>query len=260
MNKAEKMKKGKNKKAMMISFVLHLSLILLAVIPMISMMKGDSEDLFENYQLIEIAFENGDMSPASASTKPGKPEIVENKKTKKEEVKVNVKNASEETTVLKNEDVSFEEDVEVVMEEGRQDKDLPIAEVEQEEIVATAETIELLGGDELSDEGEGDIGESMTGEALANMEFEGEGVFGRQIIYHANISKMAKKEGRVVVNLCIDRAGDVTHIAFNRDASSLTDSEYIMQVMKVAAKYKFEADYTAPRTQCGKLTFIFEFN
>ena len=90
------------------------------------------------------------------------------------------------------------------------------------------------------------------------MDFEGEGVFGRKIIYFANISKLAEKEGRVVVNLCIDRTGSVTHIAFNRNESTLSDASYLRKVMKVATKYRFEADYTAPKSQCGKLTFIFK--
>ena len=110
------------------------------------------------------------------------------------------------------------------------------------------------------DPGEGETGEEITGFALANMDFEGEGIFGRQVVYHANISKLAEKEGRVVVNLCISRIGLVTHVAFNREASTLTESAYVKEVMRVAAKYRFEKDYTAPELQCGKLSFIFKFN
>lgn len=243
---------------MVVSFTLHGVLLLLVLLPMVGMMQSNELEQ-QGYRIIEIAFENGDMSPASASTKPGEKELATPVEVKETIDDVSLEPAKEETTVLKNVEISDIQESEVNMEEGNQE-DLPVAEVEKdanEEVVIIQQE---EGGDELADEGEGDIGESITGEALANMEFEGEGVFGRQIVYHANISKLAEKEGRVVVNLCINRAGDVTHVAFNREASTLTDSEYVRQVMSVAGKYRFEADYTAPRTQCGKLTFIFEFN
>lgn len=253
------MKQKKDKRAMVISFTIHMIVLLLAIFPMISMIKTDDADPFENYQIIEIAFENGDMSPASASTQKGSPELKVEEVVKEKEVETKESVASEETTVLKNEDLSFEEDTEVTMEEGEMHDDIPIAEVEAEKVESTVENTDI-GGDELADEGEGEIGEAITGESLANMEFEGEGVFGRKIIYHANISKLAKEEGRVVVNLCINRAGIVTHIAFNKEASTISNPVYVRKVMTVAGKYRFEEDYTAPQTQCGKLSFIFEYN
>jgi hypothetical protein len=253
------MKQKKDKRAMVISFTIHVIVLLLAIFPMISMINKDVIDPFENYQIIEIAFENGDMSPASASTQKGSPEVKIEEEVEEIEAESTESVSREEATVLKNEDLSFDEEVELEMEEGEMKDDIPIAEKESEKVESTEE-ISDIGGDELADEGEGEIGEAITGEALANMDFEGEGVFGRKIIYHANISKLAKEEGRVVVNLCINRAGIVTHIAFNKEASTISNPVYVRKVMTVAGKYRFEEDYTAPQTQCGKLSFIFEYN
>jgi hypothetical protein len=252
------MKKERNRTALIVSVALHSTLLLLALLPLISMIGIQDLEESRYVSIIEIAFENGDMSPASASTKPGEKQVKTVKEIQEVVVEENRQPVEEDVTVLKNEEISKVEEASVIMEEGTQE-DLPVAEVEREATEETENIKDEHGGDELADKGEGEIGESITGEALANMEFEGDGVFGRQIVYHANISRLAEREGRVVVNLCINRAGDVTHVAFNREASTLTESGYVREVMKVASRYRFEADYTAPRTQCGKLTFIFEF-
>jgi len=245
---------------MVITMLAHVTLVLIGIFPLISMMRNSESLIPENYQVIEIAFENGDMSPASASTKPLETKEIEKVIIEEQVEEIQEKQAVKETTVLKNEEISFEEEVPVEMKEGSMNESVPVAEKEVKEVVEEVVDVSTESGDSDSEAGEGEVGEAITGYALANMDFEGEGVFGRKIIYHANISRLAKKEGRVVVNLCINRAGNVTHIAFNKDASSLTNSIYVREVMRVATKYRFEADYTAPKVQCGKLTFIFEFN
>jgi hypothetical protein len=89
------------------------------------------------------------------------------------------------------------------------------------------------------------------------MNFDGDGIFGRRVIYRADVKKITEREGTVVINLCVDRRGLVTHAAFNKDNSSIHDSEYVRRAMDVASDYLFEKDFSAPATQCGKLTFIF---
>ena len=113
------------------------------------------------------------------------------------------------------------------------------------------------GSDKESEAGEGDAGKEITGKELGEMDFDGEGIFGRKVIYRADVKKITEREGTVVVNLCVDRMGLVTHVAWNKESSTITDPEYIRRAMDVASDYLFEKDYSAPATQCGKLTFIF---
>ena len=253
------MKKQKNKKAWIVSFIIHSGVILAGIFPLISMVHKTTEVGPELHSIIAIEFESGEMSPSSASTRvqAGQEvklvEAVEEGRTESEAVQPALPSE-------KNSKVAERPDAEIVMEKGTLDDSVTDnslgdpAEADEEEAIGGAK-----GGLD-SDAGEGETGIAITGEALAHMDFEGEGVFGRRIIYHANISRLAEKEGRVVVNLCINRSGKVTHVAFNKADSSLTDTEYVTRVMQVASRYRFEADYEAPQYQCGKLTFIFQFN
>lgn len=253
------MKAKKKNRAGMISFMIHLMLLVLALYPFTRMAEVDHTET-AYIPMIEIAFENGDMSPGKASTKPelkAKTEITTEQAEKSpvnEEVVVLDKKVKEQNEWVEEEPSDFLNSEKGVEDDFNQEEE---KESQKEEDVFSEMDME---GNSESDVGEGEVGEEITGVALANMDFEGEGVFGRKIIYHAEIAKLAEKEGRVVVNLCINKAGRVTHVAFNRDESTISASDYVRDVMLVAGKYRFEEDYDAPSTQCGRLTFIFRFD
>ncbi len=89
-------------------------------------------------------------------------------------------------------------------------------------------------------------------------DFPGDGLFNRKVIYRADVKKVTSEEGKIVIDLCVNRDGRVVYSKFNKGASSIKTMSVIRKAMDIAQKYRFEKDYTAPDKQCGKLTFIFE--
>lgn len=254
MKKLKNVKSDKNRGLRTTLFV-HGVLIALAMLPFL---KEKSWTELNHNAVVEIEFVHADISSGSASEAP-KEVVVPEVEQKKEVVEKKVVTPPVETAPVLTEETTEEvvveetppNDVEeVVLEEVT-------PEVEVEEVADEAPAEEVVEEVAEGDKGEGKKGEKMTGKKLGTMDFDGEGVFGRKVIHRADVKKITEKEGTVVINLCIDRLGKVTHVAFNREASSIDDSEYVKRAMDVASDYLFEKDYSAPTTQCGKLSFIF---
>lgn len=101
-------------------------------------------------------------------------------------------------------------------------------------------------------------GNSPWGSGDSGTEVLGEGIFGRKVIYRADVAKMSQKSGSIVVKICVNRQGNVTTSEYIRQGSTITESAQIRRAEEIAARYRFEADYSAPVEQCGKLTFVFK--
>lgn len=247
------------KRGLRASLAVHAGLVLLALLPFLREMPEHQSD---DDQLVEIEFVNGEVSSNMGSTapeevrpieKPAEKEITEKKvmELKPESKEILTDEVQEEILV---EDKMSDEAEEVLFENEEEQK------IENEDMVEEVVEEEVLseeGSTEDSEAGEGDEGQEISGEELGTMDFDGEGVFGRRVIYRADVKKITEREGTVVVNLCINRTGQVTHAAFNKDNSTIREPDYVRRAMDVASDYLFEKDYTAPATQCGKLTFIF---
>ena len=89
-------------------------------------------------------------------------------------------------------------------------------------------------------------------------DFAGDGLFNRQVISRANVARLAEKEGKVVINLCVNRNGDVVYTAVDNANSTIVDSSIIAKSEICAGQYIFDKDPTAPEEQCGRLTFVFK--
>lgn len=100
-------------------------------------------------------------------------------------------------------------------------------------------------------------GSSPYGSGDSGTEVLGEGIFGRKVIYRADVAKMSKTNGKIVVKICVNREGNVTASEFIKAGSSINDPAQIAKAEEIAARYRFEKDYSAPAEQCGKLTFVF---
>lgn len=100
-------------------------------------------------------------------------------------------------------------------------------------------------------------GGAMAGDGGAGDGLEGDGIITRRIIYREDISRMAKENGKIVLNICINRDGKVESVAYNREKTTITDKDLIRQASEIASRYRFETKYSAPRKECGQLTFIF---
>jgi len=267
MKKKVNIKSEKNK-GLRTSLFVHGVLVALALFPFLN-----NVDWVEVNSIgeVEIQFVYEDISSGAASTKPKEAELPEPKEVKEVVKKAPVVPPIETAPILTedvNEDITVEEVPEIEVEEVVLEK--PVEKVEEPTHEVVEEVVEVenakpaveVGDNEKNDSeaGEGDEGEKMTGKKLGKMDFDGEGVFGRKVIHRADVKKITEKEGKVVINLCINKEGFVTHVAFNRESSNIDDSEYVKRAMDVASDYLFEKDFSAPDTQCGKLTFIFHIN
>ena len=99
------------------------------------------------------------------------------------------------------------------------------------------------GNSDLEGEGEGS-------------DFSGDGLFKRKVIYRADVKKLIKKNGKISVNLCVNRQGNVISADYNPEFSTINDKALIEKAVNVTKRYRFEKDYAAPKKQCGRLTFV----
>ncbi len=104
-----------------------------------------------------------------------------------------------------------------------------------------------------SDTASGD-GPAESGDS--GMDFEGDGLLSRKVIHRANLDKLIKKSGKMVINLCVNRDGKVIYSEVNKDRSTITDPDLLKLAELTAAKYRYEKDYTVAERQCGTLSFI----
>lgn len=100
-------------------------------------------------------------------------------------------------------------------------------------------------------------GAAMAGHGGGGDGLEGDGIITRRVIYREDITQIAKVSGKVVLNVCIDRMGKVIYTAYDPEKTTITDTDIIKRASYIAARYRFESNYTAPARECGQLTFIF---
>ncbi len=119
------------------------------------------------------------------------------------------------------------------------------------------ETKSNSGGGEAPENGtDATTGKTNTGTTAGD--FPGDGLFNRKVIYRADVKSVTKEEGKIVIDLCVNRDGRVVYSKFKKSASTIQTISVIRKALDIAQQYRFEQDYTAPEKQCGKLTFIFE--
>lgn len=113
------------------------------------------------------------------------------------------------------------------------------------------------GGGEAPENGK-DATSGKTDSGSSVGDFPGDGLFNRKVIYRADVKSVTKEEGKIVINLCVNREGRVVYTKYNKETSTIDSPDVLRKALEVAQDYRFEKDYTAPDKQCGKLTFIFE--
>jgi outer membrane biosynthesis protein TonB len=85
-----------------------------------------------------------------------------------------------------------------------------------------------------------------------------EGVFGRKVMKRPNIKGLTKKKGRIAIKVCVSQEGTVIATKYLQKLSTINEAKLIASAMRAARKYRFDVDYTAPKKQWGKLTFVFQ--
>jgi outer membrane biosynthesis protein TonB len=104
---------------------------------------------------------------------------------------------------------------------------------------------------------DGDAGAGNVSDGTGEYDGSGDGVFGRKIIFRDLSSTKAaiNVSGKVVTKVCINRAGLVTYTELIGDETTVRDKATLKLYLKAARGYKFQPDLTAPKEQCGKLSF-----
>lgn len=98
---------------------------------------------------------------------------------------------------------------------------------------------------------------AATGDGGNDTDFQ-EGVFGRKVMKRPNIKGLTREKGSVAIKICVSQQGTVIASKYLPKFSTLTDPALIAAAMKAVRYYKFDVDYSAPKKQWGKLTFIFD--
>ena len=106
------------------------------------------------------------------------------------------------------------------------------------------------GGDPNSNRYDGVPGKGGAGFSLA----------GRSARALPSPNTSTNKEGKVVVKIWVDRAGNVTQVSAPEKGSTLTDASLVSKAKAAAMKAKFSPKDDAPEAQTGTNTYVFRNN
>ncbi len=85
-----------------------------------------------------------------------------------------------------------------------------------------------------------------------------DGLLDRKLVQRARVERLAVKEGKVSIFICVNRDGKVISTKYDVAGSTLKDPDFIGKAEACASSYVFAPDASAPERQCGKLSFIFK--
>lgn len=236
------------------SFGLHAGILLIAFLPLAH--KAMEKKPLE--YILEIGYMDEPIEVASGSEGLEARSPVFNEepeptmdKPAEEPIPVDETEPVEETTIAENDsevisDVTAEEATDVVASETTASG-------------SDTETNASGGGNGSPIEGDQD-GAAMDGDGGGGDGLEGDGIITRKVIYREDITSVAKMNGRVTLDICIDREGKVIYAAYDPEKTTITDKEIIKQASYLAVRYRFEAKYNAPKKEWGELTFIFRID
>lgn len=103
------------------------------------------------------------------------------------------------------------------------------------------------------------LGVGQLGDGNYYGDFSGDGLFDRKVIKRADVGQLARKQGKLVIDLCVDKEGKVYWAELNSDLSTIDDADLQKNARQVAMQYVYEPDATKEK-ECGRLTFIFKID
>lgn len=264
----QKEEKKNKRRGILIAFWFHVALIALGLMPFLGSMA--SADLLpdDDTTYITVDFSTQESSskvksPVKKAKKVEKRKKVVEKPVKKEVPKVKPKPAPPIVTTPEPAEVVIPTETETTPEPEPVVEEPVVEEVPAEvepvedpgtgsgEVEEVGEASEIGSDNEKASSGNGDSGNGFG-------ESNGEGIFNRKVIYRADVKKITKQSGKIVVELCINRDGRVVFAKPDTDASTIKDFDVIRKAVDLTTKYRFERDYTVPKKQCGKWTYVFE--
>ncbi len=94
------------------------------------------------------------------------------------------------------------------------------------------------------------------GDGTGNGPSIGGGLGGRAVKTRGRINDNSQKSGKVVIDVCVDRNGNILSADYTQRGSTTSDSELKNKAIQAAKGYQFAAS-TADK-QCGTITFNFQ--
>lgn len=269
--------KKNKKRGLWISMILHTSIILLALYPFLTI---EQEDIIPPNRAVEIQFASIKTPTSGASSKrvpkakkkakptPSKvkPKEVKPKPNPKPTPKKKpVITSSEPNPPIKSTPKPIEPkpNLKPVPPAPPQPNPTPVVietetvEVEQEGAAEEVADDNRSGSNNSDNSANNDGDSALEGEGTGD-DFSGDGLFKRKVIYRADVKKLTKRNGKITVNLCVDRTGHVISAEENEELTTILDRELVEKAVSLTKRYRFEKDNSAPREQCGKLTFLFK--
>jgi periplasmic protein TonB len=233
------------------SFGLHVSLLLLGFIPIAHhiMQQQKEEYLVElGYQDIPVVQSAGSQGLQARSPVYNEEPQPTMDKPVEQPIPVDATTPVEQTTVAENNSE--------VISDVTTETESDVTASETSASGSDTETNANGGGNGSPIEGNQD-GAATAGNGGAGDGLEGDGIITRKIIHREDIKQIAKVNGKVVLNVCIDRAGRVISVAYDPEKTTITDKDIIKRASYLANQYRYEANYAAAPRECGQLTFIF---
>ena len=233
------------------SFGLHLGILLVGFLPIYRhIMQQQPVEYLVEVEYMDIPEVKSSGSEGLQARSPIYNEEPEPTMDKPEEAPVPIDEPTpvEQTTVAEN-------NTEVVSDVTSETESDVVA-TETSASGSDSETNANGGGNGSPIEGNQD-GAANAGDGGGGDGLEGDGIITRKIIHREDITQIAKVNGRVTLNICIDRAGRVVYVAYDPEKTTITDPSIIKRASYLANQYRYEANYSAPARECGQLTFIF---
>ena len=155
---------------------------------------------------------------------------------------------------------SEEEPVEEEEEQVEEVAEEPVIDERLQNVMGAWSESEAATSEGSQDQGEGNEG-LESGNPSGKGTFGGNGssfeLGGRSMIAGPSMGERPKEEGKVVLNIWVDRDGNIKRMSNNLQESTTT-SQYLFNLAKKAAeKAKFNASPNSAPEQRGKMTFIF---
>ncbi|MDQ3015216.1 MAG: hypothetical protein M3R25_00600 [Bacteroidota bacterium] len=255
-------------KGWMFSFVTHLVLVALLFLPMLTQTPPPEE---EEGVVIALGLPDegqGEETPLGEETQPEPEPAPQQKEVVKKEMAARTPQKQVSSKLITNNE---QDDIKVREAEAKKQATADAqrkaaAEAERQEAYNKTKKSygDLLGGGSKGNTGksgsQGDPNGDPNAKALEGISKGsgrvGGGLGNRGVLHEPQISDKSQKTGRVVISVCVDKAGKVIKADYTQKGSTTTDSELKEIARKAALQFKFTtADI---EEQCGTITVDFK--
>ncbi len=263
MKQAQAEKKDK-RRGRLIAFFFHSIIIALAVIPFMSHKAQEDQIVEDGVQVMLFDFSQREGVSAEASPEP-EAETVQKAPAPAEAELFEIEPLPVPEVVLSEmpEPVVLEE-ASVPTENKVEEPETAVVDVVEADRSSHAKSDVLVrpngGGNQHGNSTSAGDANEKAGEGKGSQsdgfDLSGSGILTRRVIYRASLENIIRQNGTFVVNICVNRSGNVTAAKYNPEGSTITEPSLVRKAMAAATKYKFERDPTAPNQQCGRMTFV----